>query len=134
MISIRYIGHRATYRESCYGSGLLFTQGEALPVDQALAKKLLRHPDVYALDASVEGDSSLDSGSVSTDATSAQTNPPEDSEEDQAQDMRDAIMGMNKSALQTYAKTHFSVDLDASQKVGELRARVVGLFDQFGVE
>ena len=124
MTPIKYIGHRPTYREGCYGSGIVFTKDGVVNVDDdALANKLLRHPDVY-----VKADEVADTEPVS--GPKAPTNDPEDA----AQDTRDAIMAMDKAALASYAKTHFSVDVDQRKSVGNLRTQVVGLFDQFGVE
>lgn len=122
MTPIKYIGHRKQYREGAYGSGLIFTQGETLNVeDDALAAKLLKHKDVY-----VRGDSD--------EATTVQKAKPveQDDEEDKAQDARDAIARMNKGALETYAKTHFGVDLDKRKSVDALRQHVTQLFDQYG--
>lgn len=126
MTPITYIGHRPTYREGCYGSGLVFSQGQTINVDDdALAKKLLKHKDVYALG---EAEAAEEVEKVTTTAQET------DKDADPAQDMRDSIMTMNKEALETFAKTHFSVDIDKRQKLSDLRTKVVGLFDQFGVE
>ena len=126
MTPITYIGHRQTYREGCYGSGLVFSQGQTINVDDdALAKKLLKHKDVYALG---EADAAEEVEKVP--ATAQET----DKDADPAQDMRDSIMAMNKDALETFAKSNFSVDLDKRQKIGDLRMKVIGLFDQFGME
>ena len=126
MTPIKYIGHRETYREGCYGSGLVFAKGQTLNVDDdTLAKKLLKHKDVYTLG---EADAAEEVEKVT--ATAQET----DKDADPAQNMRDSIMAMNKDALETFAKLHFSVDLDKRQKIGDLRMKVIGLFDQFGVE
>ena len=126
MTPIKYIGHRPTYREGCYGSGLMFAQGQTINVDdEALAKKLLKHKDVYVLG---DAEAAVDAEKAPAKATEA------DKDADPAQDMRDSIMTMNKDALETFAKTHFSVDIDKRAKVGDLRTKVIGLFDQFGVE
>lgn len=128
MTPIKYIGARPTYREGAYGSGLIFTKGEVLNVeDDDLAKKLLRHPDVY-----VRGDAeeAKDAPVIPAKADDKK----EKDKEDDAQDARDTISQMTKAALGTYAKTHFNVDLDLTKKVGELRTQVTGLFDQFGTE
>lgn len=125
MIPIKYIGHRETYRDGCYGSGLVFAKGQTINIeDEALARKLLRHADVYVL-----GDEG-DAGANPLLAIKAD----DDSDADPAQDMRDSIMAMDKSALGAFAKTHFSVDIDKRQNLSDLRTKVVGLFDQFGVE
>ena len=131
MTPIIYIGHRPTYREGCYGSGLVFSQGQTINVDdEALAKKLLKHKDVYTLGEAAELGAIVDADEDQPKSKA----PDKDKDEDPAQEMRDSIMTMNKEALETFAKTHFSVDLDKRQKVGDLRMKVIGLFDQFGAE
>ena len=131
MTPIKYIGHRETYREGCYGSGLVFLSGQTINVDDdALAKKLLKHKDVYTLGEAAELGAIVDA-----DKDQAKSKAPDkDKDDDPAQEMRDSIMTMNKEALETFAKTHFSVDLDKRQNVGDLRMKVIGLFDQFGTE
>ena len=122
MTPIKYIGHRERYTEGCYGSGLVFAKDQTINVeDDALAKKLLKHTDVY-----VRGDSE------GAETAPIKIEKPDD--EDPAQAMRDSIANMTKAALGTFAKTHFSTDLDQRKSVGDLRTQVTGLVDQFGVE
>lgn len=126
MIPIKYIGHRPVYTDGACGSGMTFLQGQTLPVEDEFARKMLRHPSVYE-----QGDA---------EATEPASIPPakdpkkDAADEEENQTARDAIANMTKDALSQYAKTHFSVDLDKRKSVGELRATVTGLFDQFGVE
>lgn len=124
MTPIKYIGHRATYREGTYGSGIVFAQGETINIeDDALANKLLRHSDVY-----VRGEAKKAAEMNTSKAKDV------DAEADPLQDARDAIATMNKDALETYAKTHFGVDLDKRKSVDSLRAQTTGLLDQYGLE
>lgn len=130
MTPIKYIGARPTYREGAYGSGLLFTKGEVLNVeDDDLAKKLLKHPDVYIRGEGEEADKA-----PVAEKTDKTLEKKAQDKEDEAQDNRDTISQMTKAALGTYAKTNFNVDLDMTKKVAELRTQVTGLFDQFGTE
>jgi len=124
MIAIKYIGHRPVYRDGACGSELVFEQGQTLQVADEFAVKMLRHTAVY-----VRGELGED---VQEAPEVKKTKATDD--EDPAQTMRDSIVQMSKAALTTFAKTHFSVDLDKSKGVGDLRMQVTGLFDQFGVE
>lgn len=127
MIAITYIGHRPVYTDGACGSGLTFEQGQTLPVDDEFARRMLKHPSVYQLGGLSEGDK--------TDALQpAKQAKKQDSDDDADQTARDAIANMNKAALADYAKVHFSVDLDKRMSVADMRARVTGLFDQFGTE
>lgn len=125
MIPIKYIGQRATYREGAYGSGIVFVKDETINVeDDELARKLLKHPDVY-----VRGDSEK---AVETTTSKAKDAGKEDA--DPLQDARDAIATMTKEGLETFAKTHFNVDLDKRKSIDSLRTQTVGLIDQYGLE
>ncbi len=124
MIAVKYVGQREIYREGAYSSGLVFMRGQTIAVeDEILARKLLRHADVY-----VPGDV------IQAETTAPKTEIQTKDDEDAAQDARDAIANMNKAALKDYAKTHFRVDIDARKSVEDIRAQVTGLFDQFGVD
>ncbi len=124
MIAVKYVGQREIYREGAYSSGLVFMRGQTIAVeDEILARKLLRHADVY-----VPGDV------IQAETTAPKTEIQTKDDEDAAQDARDAIANMNKAALKDYAKTHFRVDIDARKSVEDIRAQVTGLFDQLGVD
>ena len=130
MIPIKYIGHRETYRDGACGSELVFKHGQTLLVDDEAAKKMLRHPDVYC-----PGDAEQ-APEVNGEDEQTQGKPAvkPDGEDEQTQDMRDSIANMDKVALENFAKTRFSVDLDRRKSVSTLRAEVVGMIDRFGVE
>ena len=121
-VSVKYIGKRETYVEGAYNSGLEFVKGVSRPVPAALAAKLLRHPDVY-----VAGDV------IPLPAVAPEPSKPQDSDDDN-QDMRDSIAIMDEAALIAYAKTHYNVTLNKNMRVENMRAKVTGLFDQYGVK
>lgn len=124
MTTIKYIGKREIYRDGCYGTGLVFTIGETINVeDDDIARKMLRHKDVY-----VAGDAEEATG------TAAKIAPPKKDDDDEAQQARDAIANMTKGSLVSYAKTNFSTDLDNRKSVADMRAQVIGLLDQFGTD
>lgn len=121
MTPIKYIGHRNEYREGCYGSGLVFIKGQTINIeDDELARKLLKHKDIYVLGDSKGAIVAYQEIKVADDESQ--------------QDMRDSIANMPKDALKMFAKNTFSAELDMRKSVGDLRAHVTGLFDQFGVE
>lgn len=124
MTPIKYIGARPTYREGAYGSGLIFEQGQTLNVkDDELARKLLRHKDVYVRGKAKDGD-----------VAEIQAKKSDADSEDDLQDARDLINVMDAPALKSYAMTHFSVSIDARKGVESLRSQVTGLVDQFGLK
>ena len=118
---VRYIGHRPVYREGAYGSGIVFRQGETQRLPAGLATRLLRHADVYVAGA--------DEGA--TDAVEDRTQARSD--DAHLQELRDTIVLMDKAVLETYARTHFKIDLDKRKGVGALRQQVLHLIDLYGV-
>ncbi len=116
--SVKYIGARETYVDGTFGSRIEFHQGESCNVPTEIAAKMLKHPTVY-----VRGEPTARVVSV------AAIKSPD---EDNAQDMRDSIALMDKDTLATFAKTHYQAKVDMRQNVETIRARVTGMFDQFG--
>jgi hypothetical protein len=122
-VPVTYIGHREQYSDGAYGSRIVWQRGQTIRVPGALAAKLLRHTDVYAL--------GKDEAASSTAAAPA----AQKVDEDAIQDLRDQVNAMrSREAVTTYAKTHFNMDLDGSKKLVELRADLIGLIDQYGVQ
>lgn len=117
-VSVKYIGARETYTDGTFGSRIEFKQGESCNVPAAIAAKMLKHPTVY-----VRGEPTARVVNV------AQEKTPDD---DNAQDMRDSIATMDKDALATFAKTHYQAKVDMRQNLEVIRAKVTGLFDQYG--
>ncbi len=117
-LSVKYIGKRAQYTDGTYGTRITFVQGESRLVPLDKARLMLNHPDVYVL--GVE------------DAPVAVV-PVDTKEQDNVQDMRDAIANMDKAALESYAKTYFKIDLDKRKAVDTLRSQVTMLVDQYGI-
>lgn len=117
LTSVKYIGKRPEYIDGTYGTRIHFVQGESRMVPADKARLMLRHTDVYAV------------GSADAPIASVPAEKPQD---DDVQDMRDAIAIMDKDALNTYAQTHFGTKLDKRKDVGLLRSQVTSLLDQYG--
>lgn len=121
---IVYVGKRETYRDGMFGTGE-WTRGETKRVHDEIAARMLRHADQY-----VRGSAS-DDGYV--DVVGA-PGPMPGPEEESSDGLRDLIAAMDKESLSDYAKVHFSTDIDKRLGVEKLRAQVLGLVDQYGVE
>ena len=121
-VAVKYEGPRAAYREGTYGSGLMWTKGETKLVPAALAEKLLRHAPVY-----VPGDKKAAPKHAEVIAE------PAKKDEDDTQEVRDSFNTMDKDALETYARTHFRVELDKRKSLQSLRGQVTQLVDQYGI-
>jgi hypothetical protein len=120
-VAVRYIGHRPTYKEGTYGTGILFTKGKSEFVPADKAAQLLVHKDVYE-----PGDAS-ECGEVVIDKKVT------DDSDDPVQIARDSIAVSGKEALEAYARVHFGVELDRRHTVEALRVHVTGLLDQYGL-
>ena len=123
MIAVKYIGHRPNFSDRIYGTGIAFAPGQTVNVENATARKMLRHTDVYEQGELEEAEAP---------AKQPKNNVTDDDDPDQT--ARDAIANMTKDALVTYAKTTFSLDLDKRSSVGDMRTKVTGLFDQYGTD
>jgi len=124
MIAVKYIGHRNSFRDVIYGTGIAFEKGQTVNIeDDLIARKMLRHVDVYEQGEAEEAEAP---------GKAVKNTVTQDDDPDQT--ARDAIANMNKAALVTYAKTHFSADLDKKKSVADMRTHVTGMFDQFGTD
>lgn len=122
---VKYIGHRDTYRDGAYGTGIVWARGETKPVPSAKAAMMLRHKDVYAL-----GQAEV---SAPLPAVKDKTGQSAEQVEEELQAQRDAVALMDKNSLKAYAQTNFRIDLDGRRSVADLRAQVTQLIDQYGV-
>lgn len=120
LTAIKYVGKRLTYTDGTYGTRITFTQGQTLMVPADKAALMLRHADVYAPGKYVK----------EVAIVAAVTDKPDE----QTQDVRDSIANMDKTALETFVKTNYSVDLDKRKSLASLRAEATGLVDQYGAK
>lgn len=118
-VAVQYVGKRLHYTDGAYGSYIEFSRGQSLALPADLAKKLLRHPDQYAPG---------DSGAIKADPKTTQK---EDLEEHDQQ-VRDSIAILDKDALIDFAQLHFHAKVERSD-VYDMRAKVTGMFEQFGL-
>lgn len=117
-VAVKYIGHRETYTDGAYGSRIVFTKGQSVLVPADLAAKLLRHPDVYT-----QGENKK---AVVVEVQEQKT------ENEDSQAIRDRIAVMDKTALESFVKTTFRIDIDKRKGVEALRQQAIGLIDQYG--
>ena len=123
-LPVKYIGHRAQYRDGIYGTGIIWKQGEVILVDEPSARKMLKHADVWTLAAQEE------------QAKEAPEKPKEkeDETEESVQAAKDSVARMGKAAMLQYAETNFAgVKINQNIGIEKLREKVYGLIDRFGV-
>lgn len=141
-LAVVYIGRKPAYTDHLYGTGLSFTQGQerAMPVD--IARKFLRHPDMFkegdataVTEAQAEPDK-VDDQDDDTARQLAEAKKLEDEQRDKENrilDLKQQINIMTKDSLAEYAMTNYKQNLDKRKSVAELRQAVIGMIDQFGV-
>lgn len=144
---VTYTGKEDPFVERNYGSALTFEPGQSRTLPTELAQKLLRHADVFALAEAAgateaqEGKSDAGEGDASeqTDDTAAQleASAKEQAEQadviDQRQNVVDAVQLMDKEALKEYAQTNYRQPLPKTLSVENMRAKVIGMIDQYGL-
>lgn len=137
-IAVEYVGRKTTYTDHLYGTGLSFDQGQVRSMPGELARKFLKHGDMFKeAGASTEPAQAAPTAPAQDDTAEqlakAQAQKDEQQQEQNAlQDLHDSINAMAKNSLVDYAKVNYRIDLDKTKKVGELRTQVIGLINQYG--
>jgi hypothetical protein len=105
-MQIKYVGKRASFTDNLYGSRIFFPHGEVIEVPNAVAEKLLRHPEFSMIEKA----------------------PAEMVEKASAEPELDTpdIGEMNKAELDDYAKT-LGIELDRRKSLGNMRKDFLAL-------
>lgn len=138
-VAVRYIGARAQYTDRLYGTGLVFKQGQVRPVPPSVARRFLRHVDLFE-QAAVAQDSAPASNAldVSTDDTAEQLmrmeqeQQKEDDEQFTLDSMHRSLDGMNREALELLAP-RYGVRVAKNIKDDALRDRLHKAIDAQGI-
>ena len=118
-MNITYVGKKESREDSVAGTGLVWRQGETLPVPIAAAAVLLRHPDTWAR----ADDDVTDDGEPEIEPTAL---APRRDEADEARDAvpLQAVAVMDKADLARFAAEHNLV-LDRRAGVERQRAQIM---------
>lgn len=130
-IGVKYIGRRPSFRDRLFGTGLEFTQGQTHPVAFDVARKFLHHASEFE----------RDDKAIANRIPVAETLPSKEDQAkidqakalDEVQYLRDQVAQMEKSELETMAKSKYGQDLDKRRSVQALRDEVISLIDRYGV-
>lgn len=132
--AVTYIGRENPFIERNYGSGLSFEPGQSRTVPDELAAKLLRHGDVFSTgkreSVPVEpvGDGTRQALMLA-DVHQAERVALEN----QRQDVVDQVNLMDKDALKGFAHIKYGQPLPKTLSIENMRSKVVGLIDQYGL-
>ena len=130
LVPVKYVGRRPDFFDRIYGSGLFFDQGQTRWVPAELARKLLRHADLFE-----RGEEDLEASEDDTAKILEESAREQDAQRiDQSaiQDLRDSVQSMDKEALSHFAGTNYRQIIDRRRSVEALREDVLGFIDRFG--
>ena len=147
-VSIKYIGKREPWHDRLYRTGLVFDCNQVRTIPWDMARKFLRHEDLFeqvdadAKDESdetapAEDDTQNDSDSKADDTQALldeQTakNKDKDDEQTELQALYDQVNIMEKDALKDFAQNHYQQKTNNSKSVENIRLDVTAMIDQFG--
>ena len=147
-VSIKYIGKREPWHDRLYRTGLVFDCNQVRTIPWDMARKFLRHTDLFekvdadAKDESdetppAEDDTPNDSDSKADDTQALldeQTakNKDKDDEQTELQALYDQVNIMEKDALKDFAQNHYQQKTNNSKSVENIRLDVTAMIDQFG--
>ena len=134
--AILYSGRKA-WTDRLYGSGLYFLPGQTRKVPHLLARKLLRHADLFSTGiADIVEVETNDPGEDDTAELMACARKAETDQRDQqsrVNDVLNQIDQMDKDGLAEFAQVNYRQPLDKRRSLDALREQVRSFIDQFGV-
>ena len=130
LVPVKYVGRRPDFFDRIYGSGLFFDQGQTRWVPAELARKLLRHADLFERGEDASEASEDDTAEILEEA--ARELDAKRIDQSAIQDLRDSVQSMDKEALSHFAGTNYRQIIDRRRSVEALRVEVLGLIDRFG--
>lgn len=148
-ISIKYIGKREPWHDRLYRTGLVFDCNQVRTVPWDMARKFLRHEDLFEKvgvdakdkddeanqkpddDTQNDSDSKADDTQALLDEQTAK-NKDKDDEQTELQALYDQVSVMEKDALKDFAQNHYQQKTNNSKSVENIRLDVTAMIDQFG--
>lgn len=115
MKAIKYVGKKTSRTDSVADTGLVWKQGQVHVVTDAVAERLLAHPDVWAessLEEAMEAGTTKAPAKNEVDVTDAKPKKPRSEDDDEPMtsvNTRD----MSLTELRNYARSHLNMTLPA---------------------
>lgn len=136
-VAVRYIGFKPEWRDRLYGSGLTFAPKQERTVPWELARRFLRHADLFArvegvaaLPADPEAKTQDDTAELLEQAASERA-AREKAEFDLA-DLHREVDNMDFTTLTNFAENRYGLKLTKQKGLERGRADVHARIDQFG--
>lgn len=136
-IPVQYIGRKEAYTDHLYGTGLSFEKDQVRGLPTEVARKFLRHADMFKEAGEGAVVTELVKSAEQDDTTKTLDEAAKRQKEDQDKenaliDLKQHVSNMTKNALCEYAMTNYRQKLDSRASVADLRQQVTGMIDQFG--
>ena len=132
-VAVQYIGKRESFLERLYGSDLTFAPQQIRIVPSLLARKLLKHTDLFCAAEAPKGKAKTGDDTEELLEESRKSREASQRELDNLQDLHDQVNAMEKDSLKEFAFTHFQQNIDLRKSVESLRGSVHQMINQFGV-
>ncbi|HEY6612762.1 MAG TPA: hypothetical protein VIZ86_16735 [Pseudomonas sp.] len=138
-VAVRYIGTKPDWLDRLYGSGLIFAIDQARTVPAALAKRLLRHEDLFArVEAAEAAALPVEHKAEPIDDTaelleqSDKARAEQDKREFDLADLHREIDSMDFGTLRDFAEQRYGLKLTQQKGLEKGRAELHARIDQFG--
>lgn len=138
---VKYIGRRPEWHDRLYNTGLYFTTGQTRAVPFEVARKFLRHADLFergtleqappALAPAAGNDLQDDTQRLMEKARLEQEQRTSKQQEIQA--VYDEIDRMGKEGVIDFANQRYQQKLKKADRLADLQSQAKALVDQFGV-
>ena len=148
-VSIKYIGKREPWHDRLYRTGLVFDCNQVRTIPWDMARKFLRHEDLFEqVDADAKDKSDTADSTSKDDTPDDSDQKPDDTqalldeqkakdkdkddEQTELQALYDQVSVMEKDALKDFAQNHYQQKTNNSKSVENIRLDVTAMIDQFG--
>lgn len=137
LIPVKYIGRRPEWNDRLYGSGLYFVTDQVRNLPHEIARRLLRHIDLFEKAEAPVVEAATDPVSQDDDTAKLleqgkQEQQDQHAVQTQLQDLYDQVEQMGKDSLIEFASTKYRQNLNKRDSVATLRGQVRQFIDQFG--
>lgn len=138
LIPVKYIGRRPEWHDRVYGTGLYFSTEQTRNLPPEIARRLLRHADLFEKAEAPVVEAATDPASQDDDTAKLleqgkQEQQDQHAVQTQLQDLYDQVEQMGKDSLIEFASTKYRQQLSKRDSVATLRSQVRQFIDQFGV-
>ena len=137
LIPVKYIGRRPEWHDRVYGTGLYFSTEQTRNLPPEIARRLLRHADLFEKGEAPVVEAATDPVSQDDDTAKLleqgkQEQQDQHAVQTQLQDLYDQVEQMGKDSLIEFASTKYRQNLNKRDSVAKLRGQVRQFIDQFG--